>query len=114
MRRDLLASQWPPRALGQLLDDGGSIHAWCSNRPGCGRKLELDVYDLVIWLGRRHSYVRKRLPLRCQRCGCRAIEITVSPETKPYNVEMREPLNFRQSRTTAEKRALMAVMPRRR
>lgn len=100
--------------IGDLIDEGYAIHAHCGRIPGCGRKLDCDVYDLAIWLGRRHRFVKTKLPLRCSRCGGTDVFVTIEPDTRSREAAMRgQPENFRRGRTAEERRALAAVFPRR-
>lgn len=101
---------WTTETLGDLIDQGEGLHVYCSK---CERALECDVYDLTIWLGRRYRFICAQLPLRCMRCGSKETHFTVTSETRSLALARTlPPENFRRSRTTEERVALMAVFPR--
>lgn len=100
--------------LGDLIDSGGSISAYCS-APRCGRTLDVDVYDLAWLFGRRAEFVKRTFPLKCATCGGNRISWSVSSDSRPADVAMREgdPQNFRSTRSDAERMALKLLYPRR-
>ncbi len=105
---------WVIDTLGDMIEQGSSLSAYCGNRPDCGRALDLDVYDLAIQFGRRWKHVERKPPVRCSRCGSRDLHWIMSPDTLPLErARESEPSNFRPSRTPEERAALALIFPRR-
>ncbi|ALN73512.1 hypothetical protein M673_12380 [Aureimonas sp. AU20] len=107
---------WVLNTLGDIIETGGTVSAYCGDRLNCGRTLDLDVYDLVMQLGRRWKHIETKPPLKCAHCGCREIQFIFAPDTRRSNAaSLRElpPGNFRSSRTEAEREALALLFPRR-
>ncbi|MCF3931823.1 hypothetical protein L1787_00160 [Acuticoccus sp. M5D2P5] len=63
--------------LGDYIDYGMALVAWCRACPGPHR--EVDLALLAERLGHDHRMVEGELKLRCSRCGSRDVAVLVSP-----------------------------------
>jgi hypothetical protein len=76
---------WVLNTLGDIIETGGMVSAYCGDGLNCGRTLDVDVYDLVIQLGRRWKHIKNRPPIRRGHCGCREIHFIFAPDTRRSN-----------------------------
>jgi uncharacterized Zn finger protein len=54
------------RTVGDLLDHGYTLSAWC---PSCHRFGKVDLHAVAERLGRDRSYLRPSVRYRCKECG---------------------------------------------
>lgn len=102
--------------LGQLIADGHSVSATCSKPPGCGRALDMDVYDLAMQFGLRWDFIDRKPRIKCGHCGSNLVSYIVAPDRRSLNsadLKLMPPANFRASRPQDERDALALLFPRR-
>lgn len=62
--------------LGDLRDNGYTLTLHCT-AIRCLRPLDVDLARMIELFGADTVYVAKRWPVKCAKCGCRQISMTL-------------------------------------
>jgi hypothetical protein len=74
MRTDVEHGAMMGNTLGKHIDRGERIAAYCY-AEGCHHSAWLDLPAIAEKLGRDHSVMHRKLPLRCTKCGSRNVSL---------------------------------------